>query len=149
MLAHHRNMHMKVGRGRLRHGAVAVEFALVAQIFFFLILGCFDVVSMMNAYSTLQWAATTAARTVMADPNKTTAQVQTVAQNAANSAGYTPQGGTAFSVSQAPCGAIQCMTITGTYTYQFILTKAFCSGSGPGCAVNLTESITAPVVPNS
>lgn len=138
-------------RPRVRRlGATAVEFALVAQMFFFLMLAAVDIIGMMNAYSTLQWAVTTGARSVMADPSRTTAQVQTTSQNAANTAGYTTAVGTAFVVTQAACGTLQCMNITGAFTYRFVASAAFCSNSnGATCQVNLTESVVAPIVPNN
>jgi Flp pilus assembly protein TadG len=100
-------------------GAVAVEFALVSLIFFTLTLGSFDIMSMMQANSVLQWAVTTEARNVMVAPLTTTSGAQTAAQSIASNAGYTMT----FTAATAACGTStgQCMTITGTYTYKFFL----------------------------
>ena len=140
----------KTMKASMKRGATAVEFALVAQMFFFLLLASFDVVGMMNAYSTLQWSVTTAARVVMADPTKTTTDVQTAAQNAANLAGYNTSNGTNFTVTSAACGATTCFTIVGTYTYKFVTAKAFCPSSGGAlCQIALSESVVAPIGPSS
>lgn len=129
---------------RPRLGSTTIEFALVAQMFFFLIVGCFDIVSMMNSYSILQWSVTTAARVAMANPAATTSQVQAAAQSAANSAGYT---GAVFTVSSAVCGSSTCMTIMGNYSYNFILSKAFCAtgSTSTACSIGLTKSLVAPI----
>ncbi len=137
-------------RGRARRGAAAVEFALIAQLFFFLCLTTFDIVGMMNAYSTLQWANQTAAQTLLSDPTRTSAQVAISAQNAAHRAGFTTANGTAFVTTQAACGTLQCMTITASFTYRFVTSAAFCAGSGGAlCQVNLVDTLVVPIVPNT
>jgi Flp pilus assembly protein TadG len=141
----------RMRRVKRRAGAVAVEFALIAQIFLFMLVASIDIVGLMNAYSTLQWAATTAGQNLMSNPTSTTTQIANAAQNAANIAGYTTARGTAFTATSATCGNLQCMTITGTYTYRFTLAALFCSKNSPGtlCGVNLSETVVVPIVPNT
>lgn len=122
---------------RNQSGAVAVEFALVSLIFFTLTIGAFDIMNMMQANSVLQWAVTTEARNVMVAPLTTTTGAATAAQNIASQAGYSMN----FQAQTSACGTStgQCMTITGTYNYKFILS------SFGKVSVNLSKSALAPI----
>jgi Flp pilus assembly protein TadG len=77
-------------RFRRRDGGQAlVEFALVAPILLFLLLGIVDLARAWNVYQVLTDAGREGARYAVVDNGSTDAQIQALVQQAANAAGIT------------------------------------------------------------
>lgn len=113
-------------RRRRRAGAAVVEFALVFPLFLMFAVGSIETMSMLSAWSTLQWVSDTVARQQMllGATGATPATAVAAAHTMAASVGYTSTGGVTFTATNANCVSgktTQCMTIAGSYTYRFNL----------------------------
>lgn len=125
-------------------GATAVEFALVAMPFIYLLFMAIDFVLMFSAWSTVQWACDTAARETMVTTGATTVIAANYASTAAQSVGYTTSGVNMIDFSgttSSTCGSLNCFVIKGKFVYYFKL-SAFGKVS-----VTLSAQAIAPMVP--
>jgi Flp pilus assembly protein TadG len=124
-------------RLRNRRGAVAVEFAFLLPALLLLVLGLIESGRLFWTYTTLSWAAQSAARCAVVNTTLcgTTGQIQTYA--AAQAYGITVSG-TDFAVATAACGA------QVTMNYPFTLLIPYLSvGTASGSFNILTLPITA------
>ena len=98
-------------------GVAAVEFAIVAPVFLMLVMGIIDFGRIYFIKSSMQYVVEQAARHAMVNQSISATDLNAFADTEAASVGLS---GAAFTSTPDNSGAINFMTITGTYTFNFI-----------------------------